>query len=309
MRTMKLMANAAKGLMLAAFMAVATTTVNAQNESAETFAPVKVGDWVKGEEVTGNGQEVYIYNVGAGTFISGKSATETDITKAYSWNVNETSPYTFACANENRIAMKATAGIWSAEIKDKSGATALTLVSGTTTDKGYCYKLSATGKTLVGVFKYEDQTRYFTVNGKNYEASQTATTNNDWLFISQKQKDAYVEYKNSFNEVNCYLTNEKVEKEESLLAKIKEVLTTVSNVGHSFSTYAGEDGDKVKLTGILEEIKNFLNTPTGIETIKPTTGKAKAETIYDVNGVRQNNLTKGINIVKMSDGTTKKIIK
>lgn len=77
---MKLMANIAKGLMLAAFMAVGTTTVNAQEETTETFAPVKVGDWVKGEEVTGNGQKMYIYNVGAGTFISGKSATETDIT-------------------------------------------------------------------------------------------------------------------------------------------------------------------------------------------------------------------------------------
>lgn len=306
---MKLMANAAKGLMLAAFMAMATTTVNAQNESAETFAPVKVGDWVKGEEVTGNGQEVYIYNVGAGTFISGKSATETDITKAYSWNVNGTSTYTFACSNGNRISMKPTVGIWSAEIKDKSGATEISLVSATTTDKGYCYNLSATGSTYIKPFKYEEQTRYFTVSGTNYEATATATTNSDWLFISTKQKDAYVDYVNSFNEVDSYLTNEKVEKEESLLAKIKEVLTTVSNVGHSFSTYAGEDGDKVKLTGILEEIKNFLNTPTGIETIKPTTGKAKAETIYDVNGVRQNNLTKGINIVKMSDGTTKKIIK
>lgn len=309
MRTMKLMANAAKGLMLAAFMAVATTTVNAQNESAETFAPVKVGDWVKGEEVTGNGQEVYIYNVGAGTFISGKSATETDITKAYSWNVNGTSTYTFACSNGNRISMKPTVGIWSAEIKDKSGATEISLVSATTTDKGYCYNLSATGSTYIKPFKYEEQTRYFTVSGTNYEATATATTNSDWLFISTKQKDAYVDYVNSFNEVDSYLTNEKVEKEENLLAKIKEVLTTVSNVGHSFSTYAGEDGDKVKLTGILEEIKNFLNTSTGIETIKPTTGKAKAETIYDVNGVRQNNLTKGINIVKMSDGTTKKIIK
>lgn len=306
---MKLMANAAKGLMLAAFMAVATTTVNAQNESAETFAPVKVGDWVKGEEVTGNGQEVYIYNVGAGTFISGKSATETDITKAYSWNVNGTSTYTFACSNGNRISMKPTVGIWSAEIKDKSGATEISLVSATTTDKGYCYNLSATGSTYIKPFKYEEQTRYFTVSGTNYEATATATTNSDWLFISTKQKDAYVDYVNSFNEVDSYLTNEKVEKEENLLAKIKEVLTTVSNVGHSFSTYAGEDGDKVKLTGILEEIKNFLNTSTGIETIKPTTGKAKAETIYDVNGVRQNNLTKGINIVKMSDGTTKKIIK
>lgn len=54
---MELMANAAKGLMLAAFLAVGTTTVNAQEETTETFAPVKVGDWVKGEEVTGNGQK------------------------------------------------------------------------------------------------------------------------------------------------------------------------------------------------------------------------------------------------------------
>jgi hypothetical protein len=306
MRTIKLMANAAKGLMLAAFMAVGTTTVNAQNESAETFAPVKVGDWVKGEAVTGNGQEVYIYNVGAGTFISGKSATETDITKAYSWNVNGTSTYTFACSNGNRISMKPTVGIWSAEIKDKSGATEISLVSATTTDKGYCYNLSATGSTYIKPFKYEEQTRYFTVSGTNYEAAATATTNSDWLFISTKQKDAYVDYVNSFNEVDSYLTNEKVEKDESLLAKIKEVLTKVSDTGHSFATY---DGDKDKLTNILDEIKNFLNTPTGIETIKPATDNAQATAIYDVNGVRQNSLTKGINIVKMSDGTTKKIIK
>ena len=51
---MELMANAAKGLMLAAFMAVGTTTVNAQENSEETtYKPVTVGNWVKGEEVTG----------------------------------------------------------------------------------------------------------------------------------------------------------------------------------------------------------------------------------------------------------------
>lgn len=311
---MKLMANIAKGLMLAAFMAVGTTTVNAQNKSAETFAPVKVGDWVKGEAVTGKGQEVYIYNVGAGTFISGKSATETDITKAYSWNVNGTSPYTFACNNstEDRIHMNYESDIthwakrWVADIREKSGASDFDFTTGSTTNS---YRLSRTVNVSSNPFKTDNQTCYFTVNGTGYEAASTATNNSDWLFISQKQKDAYVEYKNSFNEVDSYLTNEKVEKEESLLAKIKEVLTTVSNVGHSFSTYAGEDGDKAKLTGILEEIKNFLNTPTGIETIKPATGNAQATAIYDVNGVRQNNLTKGINIVKMSDGTTKKIIK
>ena len=265
---------------------------------------------VKGEAVTGNGQEVYIYNVGAGTFISGKTATETDITKAYSWNVNGTSTYTFACSNGNRISMKPTVGFWSAEIKDKSGATEISLVSATTTDKGYCYNLSATGSTYIKPFKYEEQTRYFTVSGTNYEATATATTNSDWLFISTKQKDAYVNYVNSFNELDGYLKNEKVEKEETLLAKIKKVLTKVSSANHSFSTYYGEDGDKATLDKILKEIKEFLdNTPTSIETIKPATDNVKAEAIYDVNGVRQNSLTKGINIVKMSDGTTKKIIK
>lgn len=309
MRTIKLMANAAKGLILAAFMAVGTTTVNAQNESAETFAPVKVGDWVKGEAVTGNGQEVYIYNVGAGTFISGKTATETDITKAYSWNVNGTSTYTFACNNStaDRISMgysKWTRS-WSSEIKEKSGASDFTLIAGTT-DKSY--KFSITTDVFINSYslKTKKETRYFNIDGSSYTATTTPSTYNDWLFISTKQKDAYVDYVNSFNEVDSYLTNEKVEKDESLLAKIKEVLTKVSDAGHSFATY---DGDKAKLTGILDEIKNFLNTPTGIETIKPATSNAQATAIYDVNGVRQNSLTKGINIVKMSDGTTKKIIK
>lgn len=305
---MKMMANIAKGLMLAAFMAVGTTTVNAQNESAETFAPVKVGDWVKGEEVKGNGQEVYIYNVGAGTFISGKTATETDITKASSWNVNETSPYTFACNNstEDRIHMNYDYVFpsfkWVADIRENRGASNINIEKGSTENS---YTLSVTKNLGTNMFP-NYQTRYFTVNGTGYEAASTATTNSDWLFISTKQKDAYVDYVNSFNEVDSYLTNEKVEKDESLLVKIKEVLTKVSDAGHSFATY---DGDKAKLTGILDEIKNFLNTPTGIETIKPATSNAETTAIYDVNGIRQNSLTKGINIVKMSDGTTKKIIK
>lgn len=311
MRTIELMANAAKGLMLAAFMAVGTTTVNAQNESAETFAPVKVGDWVKGEAITGNDQEVYIYNVGAGTFISGTSATVKDIKEANTWTITDGSngTHTFACNNStaDRIHMNYESDIthwakrWVADIRKKSGASNINIEKGSTENS---YTLSVTKNLGTNMFP-NYQTRYFTVNGTGYEAASTATTNSDWLFISTKQKDAYVDYVNSFNEVDSYLTNEKVEKDESLLAKIKEVLTKVSDAGHSFATY---DGDKAKLTGILDEIKNFLNTPTGIETIKPT-DNAQATAIYDVNGVRQNSLTKGINIVKMSDGTTKKIIK
>lgn len=298
---MKLMANAAKGLMLAAFMAVATTTVNAQNESAETFAPVKVGDWVKGEEVTGNGQEVYIYNVGAGTFISGKSATETDITKALVWTIGGNSNYTFTSGNY-KLYMAYSLG-WITDISSVF-TTNFTLTDNTTSNNSTSYKLSNSAKVWG-----KTQTRYFNVDGNKYTAAESKSAYNDWLFISPAQKDAYVEYTKSFNDLDGYLKNEKVVKETTLLDKIKEVLAQVSSANHSFDTYEGDNGDKVTLANIIKEVEDFLNTTTGIETIKPANGNAETAAIYDVNGVRQNSLSKGINIVKMSDGTVKKVIK
>lgn len=295
------MANAAKGLMLAAFMAVATTTVNAQNESAETFAPVKVGDWVKGEEVTGNGQKMYIYNVGAGTFISGKSATETDITKALVWTIGGNSNYTFTSGNY-KLYMAYSVG-WITDISSVF-TTNFTLTDNTTSNNSTSYKLSNSAKVWG-----KTQTRYFNVDGNKYTAAESKSAYNDWLFISPAQKDAYVEYTKSFNDLDGYLKNEKVVKETTLLDKIKEVLAQVSSANHSFDTYEGDNGDKVTLANIIKEVEDFLNTTTGIETIKPANGNAETAAIYDVNGVRQNSLSKGINIVKMSDGTVKKVIK
>lgn len=298
---MELMANAAKGLMLAAFMAVGTTTVNAQNESAETFAPVKVGDWVKGEEVTGNGQKMYIYNVGAGTFISGKSATETDITKALVWTIGGNSNYTFT-SGKYKLYM-AYIGGWITDISYVF-TTNFTLTDNTTSNNSTSYKLSNSAKVWG-----KTQTRYFNVDGNKYTAAESKSAYNDWLFISPAQKDAYVEYTKSFNDLDGYLKNEKVVKETTLLDKIKEVLAQVSSANHSFDTYEGDNGDKVTLANIIKEVEDFLNTTTGIETIKPANGNAETAAIYDVNGVRQNSLSKGINIVKMSDGTVKKVIK
>lgn len=297
------MANAAKGLMLAAFMAVATTTVNAQEETTETFAPVKVGDWVKGEEVTGNGQKMYIYNVGAGTFISGKSATETDITKALVWTIGGNSNYTFTSGNY-KLYMAYSVG-WITDISSSSVFTTnFTLTDNTTSNNSTSYKLSNSAKVWG-----KTQTRYFNVDGNKYTAAESKSAYNDWLFISPAQKDAYVEYTKSFNDLDGYLKNEKVVKETTLLDKIKEVLAQVSSANHSFDTYEGDNGDKVTLANIIKEVEDFLNTTTGIETIKPANGNAETAAIYDVNGVRQNSLSKGINIVKMSDGTVKKVIK
>lgn len=296
---MELMANAAKGLMLAAFMAVGTTTVNAQENSEETtYKPVTVGNWVKGEEVTGNGQKMYIYNVGAGTFISGKSATETDITKALVWTIGGNSNYTFTSGNY-KLYMAYSFG-WITDISSLF-TTNFTLTDNTTSNNSTSYKLSNSAKVWG-----KTQTRYFNVDGNKYTAAESKSAYNDWLFISLAQKDAYVEYTKSFNDLDGYLKNEKVVKETTLLDKIKEVLAQVSSANHSFDTY---EGDKVTLANIIKEVEDFLNTTTGIETIKPANGNAETAAIYDVNGVRQNSLSKGINIVKMSDGTVKKVIK
>ena len=46
---------------------------------------------------------------------------------------------------------------------------------------------------------------------------------------------------------------------------------------------------------------------TGIETVGNNSEEIIA--IYDINGRKQNELTKGINIVKYSNGSTKKITK
>ena len=293
------MANAAKGLMLAAFMAVGTTTVNAQENSEETtYKPVTVGNWVKGEEVTGNGQKMYIYNVGAGTFISGKSATETDITKALVWTIGGNSNYTFTSGNY-KLYMAYSFG-WITDISSVF-TTNFTLTDNTTSNNSTSYKLSNSAKVWG-----KTQTRYFNVDGNKYTAAESKSAYNDWLFISPAQKDAYVEYTKSFNDLDGYLKNEKVVKETTLLNKIKEVLAQVSSANHSFDTY---EGDKVTLANIIKEVEDFLNTTTGIETIKPANGNAETAAIYDVNGVRQNSLSKGINIVKMSDGTVKKVIK
>ena len=182
--------------------------------------------------------------------------------------------------------------------------TNFTLTDNTTSNNSTSYKLSNSAKVLG-----KTQTRYFNVDGNKYTAAESKSAYNDWLFISPAQKDAYVEYTKSFNDLDGYLKNEKVVKETTLLDKIKEVLAQVSSANHSFDTYEGDNGDKVTLANIIKEVEDFLNTTTGIETIKPATDNAEATAIYDVNGVRQNSLTKGINIVKMSDGTTKKIIK
>lgn len=258
-----------------------------------TYAPATANEWWRGEKLKGNGQAVYIYNVGAGTFIAGKEATIKDINSAYIWNINGNSSYTFACTNDTEDRIYMTKGIkWSAGLKDGKGASDFNVIPSTTsTSRGNTYKLSVTTR---------GDTRYFNVDGKSYSAASTLSTFNDWLFISEPQKKAYTYYQELFNKARDY---QKYTLSESLREKLTNTLNATE--AGSYDTYTA---DIENLHKVIADIDTYLkDTPTGINS-SSFVSRQGYTAIYDINGVRHNTLSKGINIVKMVNGEIRKII-
>ena len=258
-----------------------------------TYAPAKANNWWRGEMIKGNGQPVYIYNVGAKTFIAGKEATIKDINSAYIWQINGSGSYTFACYNDTQDRINMSKSLWwTASIKEKSGASTFNVIpSTTTTSRGNTYKLSVTsGK----------DTRYFNVDGKSYSPASTPSNMNDWLFISEPQKKAYTYYQELFNKARDY---QKYTLSESLREKLTNTLNATE--AGSYDTYTA---DIENLHKVIADIDTYLkDTPTGINS-SSFASRQGYTAIYDINGVRHNTLSKGINIVKMVNGEIRKII-
>lgn len=300
MKKIYTVAKYAKSIMLAAVMtASALTTVNAQEADNTTYAPAEANSWWRGEEVTGEEQQVYVYNVGAGIFVTtDNTPSEKNIDNAALWSLSNNQ---FSCGDYH-INMWSAAGAgrkWYTAINtdtDKDKATVFNFVTGDTQDRGFSYKLSKTEGWLMSLF-----TRYFNVDVDKYTGAQTMSEYNDFLFISPKQKEAYSTYSALYKEASELTSNEKIST--SLLSQLKEVLT--STAAANYETYSAT---KNTLQNIIKTIKTYLNsTPTGIDNINANSS-AKAEAIYSVNGVRNAQFNKGLNIVKMSDGSVKKIM-
>lgn len=296
MKKIYTVAKYAKSIMLAAVMtASALTTVNAQEADNTTYAPAEANSWWRGEEVTGEEQQVYVYNVGAGIFVTtDETPSEKNIDNAALWTLSNNQ---FSCGKYH-IYMWSAAGAgrkWYTAINTDK-ATVFNFVTGDTKDRGFSYKLSKTEGWMMSLF-----TRYFNVDVDKYTGAQTMSEYNDFLFISPEQKEAYSTYSALYKEASELTSNEKIST--SLLSQLKEVLT--STAAANYGTYSAT---KNTLQTIIDTIKTYLNsTPTGIDNIN-TNSSAKAEAIYSVNGVRNAQLNKGLNIVKMSDGSVKKIM-
>ena len=329
MKKIYTLANMAKGMMLAALLAVGTTALaqnvsgntengtvegtengtvegneNGSNEN-ETFAPAAESSWLQPVELVGNGQKAYIFNVATETYITGKTATVKNIKDADVWTIDGDETRSFTCDNETKDHLFLgyiyifPVHQWHAEVSsnDKRTATDFTIEEGSTKNS---YKLTKYKKiTLNG-----SQTAYFSVSGDKYVASLEPSINNDWYFISTEQKDVYAKYTSLFTEAANLLKNEKLNDQESVLGTIKIALQETAK--GTFET-SNADINKLKAT-IADANKAIEDITNGISNTSDNLENAEITSIYSANGTRKAQLTKGINIVKMSNGAVKKIL-
>lgn len=329
MKKIYTLANMAKGMMLAALLAVGTTALaqnvssntengtvegtengtvegneNGSNEN-ETFAPAAENSWLQPVKLVGNGQKAYIYNVATKTFITGKTATVKNIENADVWTIKGDETRSFTCDNETKehLFLEYTyifPGLqWHAEVSsnNKRTATDFTIEKGSTENS---YKLTKYKKiTLNG-----SQTAYFSVSGDKYVASLEPSIDNDWYIISTDQKGVYAEYTSLFTEAANLLKNEKLNDQESVLGAIKTALQETAKGTFDTST---SDINTLKTT-IAAAKKAIEDITNGISNTSDNLKNAEITSIYSANGTRKAQLTKGINIVKMSNGAVKKIL-
>ena len=327
MKKIYTLANMAKGMMLAALLAVGTTALaqnvsgntengtvegtengtvegneNGSNEN-ETFAPAAENSWLQPVKLVGNGQKAYIYNVATETYITGKTATVKNIEDADVWTIDGDETRSFTCDNESKDRLFLEyiyifpVHQWHAEVSGDRDATDFTIVEGSTKNS---YKLTKYKRiTLDG-----SNTAYFSVSGEKYVASTKPSIDNDWYFISADQKDVYTEYTTLFTEAANLLKNEKLNDQKSVLDAIKAALQETAKGTFNTST---SDINTLKTT-IAAAKKAIEDITNGISNTSDNLKNAEIISIYSANGTRKAQLTKGINIVKMSNGTVKKIL-
>ena len=320
MKKIYTLANMAKGMMLAALLAVGTTALaqnvsgntengtvegneNGSNEN-ETFAPAAESSWLQPVKLVGNSQKAYIYNVATGTFITGKTATVKNIEDADVWTIDGEETRCFNCDNaqKERLFLEYSSlwhpFVWYAEVSDDRKATDFTIEEGSTENS---YKLTKSRERL---FNKGTEAAYFSVSGEKYVASLEPSIDNDWYIISADQKDVYTEYTSLFTEAASLLKNEKLNDQESVLGAIKTALQETAK-GTFETSNADINTLKTTIAAAKKAIEDITN---GISNTSNNLENAEITSIYSANGTRKAQLTKGINIVKMSNGAVKKIL-
>ena len=230
----------------------------------DEYSPGAQEDFWVGENFksiqTDYGSEAYLVNVGYKTFITtDDQASEKDIqgAKVVKWKFTPSgSGYTITSGNSClQMAFK--------YVKEDTGVrtgrgTALNVFESQTTIGAYKFSKK-------GVFAADEylspSTRYFLVTDNNYENGTTLDTpNNDWLLISEDQKQAYLAYvaaykeandvrKNIINNINGYTWV--MTDEPELYDELLQILLETKN-----SNYNNAAENTQELKDIVDVIKN-----------------------------------------------------
>ena len=245
---------------------IATFTISGTPIEDEYSPNEQTNFWV-GESLetikTNYESKAYLVNVGYKTFITtDDNATEKNIQAAnvVEWTFNPSgtpsgSEYTITSGSSclqmdfDFKSLKENTGV-------RTGSGTALEVSESKTTSG-AYKFSKYGFFSVG----RPSTRYFLVTGNDYENGTTyETSNNDWLLISEDQKQAYLDYVAAYNEAN--------EVRRNIINNIKEYTWVMTDEPELYdellqtlletknTNYNHVDESIKELNDIVDEIKN-----------------------------------------------------
>lgn len=297
------------GTLLGDHVPVIATFEIAGTLAAENLTPATQAAFWEGETLESvasvDEAKAYIINVGSQTFVTDNTPSEKDIDHAVKWRVTPgNSTYTFYRVDSDnkpwRIKMNSSnVGV----LQSNSGATDFKVVSSSTTSGAY--KFDAEYFTLAGKSNH-----HFNVDGSKYTGANNSSVSvyNDWLFISEAQKTAYHAYQAAYEAAKELLGKEDYkdyfEKEPDMKAELEQVLLETTHT--VYSTSAANTG---RLSDVADRIKNHKgNDATGVDPIEAADEAATVTAVYGNDGERRARLERGVNIVRMSDGTTRKLI-
>lgn len=245
-------------------------TLSDENYTAATQPEFWVGEpFETATSETSTNGGIYIYNVGTGMFITGGKNSKpsvTDIKSAEKWGVyynNNNGTFTIS-KGDLRIRMDVSTrggvGIIEKKYDWDFGATDFTLVESTITKGKGAYRFDA---KYTGInkdlhhFQINDEGKYAGAEESSLDASM------DWLFISEKQKDAYIAYEQAYNNAKGLLSDKSLsglrDDEPELFEALEQVLLETTNTNYTTSE---EDTRK-----LIEAYNNIKNRPSIKRTI------------------------------------------
>lgn len=240
-------------------------TLSDENYTAATQPEFWVGEpFETATSETSTNGGIYIYNVGSGMFITGgkgSSPSVTDIKYAEKWGVYyNNGTFTISKGDNLRIRMDASdRGGVGIITKGLFGATNFTLVPSTITNGAYRFdaKYTSIFNKDLHHFQINKDLEYAGAEDNSLDSSM------DWLFISEKQKNAYYAYTEAYKNAKDLLNDGSLsglrDDEPELFEALEQVLLETTNTNYTTSE---EDTQK-----LIEAYNNIKNRPSINRTI------------------------------------------